>query len=62
MVDQDLMDFYYNKGRTDYINGVYDQPFPFPTKIELDSFEVDCNNAYTKGYQNERTCFESFLL
>lgn len=53
-------DFYYEKGRTDYLSGKFDQPFPFPSSGELDEFERQCNLYYTKGYQEERISFESF--
>jgi hypothetical protein len=53
-------DFYYEKGRTDYLKGLYEQPFPFPSSGVLDNFEKECNLYYTKGYQEERISFESF--
>ncbi|HWB65019.1 MAG TPA: hypothetical protein VG603_15985 [Chitinophagales bacterium] len=54
--------FYFDKGRTDFLNGQFEQPFPFPTKLDLDDFETFCNEWYTKGYQEERLQFESFAL
>ncbi len=62
MLDKETREFYYSKGRLDYLEGRYDQPFPFPTKLELDEFEVSCNSAYNEGYKDERTCLESFSV
>ena len=47
-------DFYYDKGRNDFCSGHYDQPFPNPMLIELDDFEIICNQSYNKGYHDER--------
>jgi hypothetical protein len=54
MAVQEAGDFYYDKGRQDYISGRYDQPFPPPTLFELDEFELHCNIAYRKGYLDEK--------
>jgi hypothetical protein len=54
MAAQEAGDFYYDKGRGDYMSGVFDQPFPSPMLLELDDFEILCNKAYIKGYNDER--------
>lgn len=54
MATQEAGDFYYDKGRSDFMNGRYDQPFPPPVVFELDEFELLCNIAYRKGYMDER--------
>ena len=54
MASQEAKDFYYDKGRRDYMYSVYDQPFPNPMLLELDGFELMCNGSYNKGYHDER--------
>ncbi|HWB62926.1 MAG TPA: hypothetical protein VG603_05390 [Chitinophagales bacterium] len=54
MAAQEARDYYYDKGRSDYMSGRYDQPFPNPMLLELDEFEMLCNKAYNKGYNDER--------
>jgi hypothetical protein len=54
MAAQEAKDYYYEKGRCDYIGGLYDQPFPSQMRIELDEFEMLCNKCYIKGYNDER--------
>ena len=58
---QNYCEYYYEKGRADYLAGAYTQPFPFPSSGVLDDFEKECNLSYTKGYQQERISFESFV-
>lgn len=56
MASQEAKDYYYDKGRLDFTNGFYDQPFPNPMLLELDEFEILCNKSYIKGYHDEREC------
>ncbi len=50
MAAQEAKDYYYNKGKSDFMFGFYDQPFPSPMLLELDEFELLCNKAYKNGY------------
>ena len=54
MAAQEGKDYYYDKGRSDYMSSAYDQPFPNPMLLELDDFEILCNKSYNKGYHDER--------
>jgi hypothetical protein len=54
MAAQEATDFYYDKGRNDFMMSVFDQPFPNPMLLELDDFEIICNKAYIKGYHDEK--------
>jgi len=54
MAAQEANDYYYDKGRNDYMKSVYDQPFPNPMLLELDEFELVCNQSYNKGYHDEK--------
>ncbi|MES2619576.1 MAG: hypothetical protein V4615_01905 [Bacteroidota bacterium] len=50
MAAQEAQEYYYSKGKDDYMNGFYEQPFPSPMLIELDEFEMLCNKSYKRGY------------
>ena len=50
MAAQEAKDYYYNKGKSDFMHGFYEQPFPSPMLLELDEFELLCNKAYKNGY------------
>ncbi len=50
MPTQEAKDYYYNKGKQDFLVGFYDQPFPGGIQMELDEFEKLCNRAYKNGY------------
>ena len=50
MAAQEAQEYYYSKGKEDYMNGFYDQPFPSPMLMELDEFEMLCNKSYKSGY------------
>ncbi len=50
MATQEAKDYYYQKGRQDFMIGFYEQPFPSPMLIELDEFEMGCNKSYKSGY------------
>ena len=54
MAAQEANDYYYDKGRSDYMRSSYDQPFPNPMLLELDEFELICNQSYNKGYHDEK--------
>ena len=54
MATQEAKDYYYDKGRNDYAGISYDQPFPNPMLLELDEFELLCNQSYIKGFNDER--------
>ena len=44
---QTYCEFYYEKGRKDYLSGSYNQPFPFPTSGVLDNFEKEVFDGIT---------------
>jgi hypothetical protein len=50
MAAQEAREYYYHKGKIDFMNGFYDQPFPSPMLIDLDDFEMLCNKSYKNGY------------
>jgi hypothetical protein len=50
MAAQEAKDYYYQKGKSDFLCGFYDQPFPSPMLMELDEFEMICNKSYKAGY------------
>jgi hypothetical protein len=62
MVIDEAKEYYYEKGRMDFLDKIYDQPFPFPTFLDLDDFEVICNNAYNQGYQEELATLQAFAF
>jgi hypothetical protein len=50
MAAQEAKEYYYHKGKIDFMTGFYEQPFPSPMLIELDEFEMLCNKSYKSGY------------
>lgn len=50
MAAQEAQEYYYLKGKSDFIGGFYEQPFPSPMLLELDEFELLCNKSYKRGF------------